>query len=61
LKLLQDSPGHTIREIREAIWLSEEKLASILRFFVDFDVEVEVNNHGGRHYVAPIRPVNSSE
>ncbi len=38
LKLLQDSHWHTVREIREAIWLPEEKLASILCFFVDFDL-----------------------
>ena len=61
LKLLQDSHWHSVREIREAIWLPEEKLASILCFFVDFDVEVEVNNHGGRPYIVPIRPANSSE
>nr|QNO57422.1 hypothetical protein FKKJMMIK_00020 [Methanosarcinales archaeon ANME-1 ERB7] len=38
LKLLQDSHWHTLREIREAIWLPEEKLAAILCFFVDFDL-----------------------
>ena len=26
-----------------------------------YDVEVEVNNHGGRPYIVPIRPANSSE
>ncbi|MEA2051339.1 MAG: hypothetical protein U9O90_00705 [Euryarchaeota archaeon] len=43
LNLLQDSHGHTVREIREAIWLPEEKLASILCFFVDFDLISYVN------------------
>ena len=43
LKLLQDSHWHTVREIREAIWLPEEKLASILCFFVDFDLINYVN------------------
>ena len=43
LNLLQDSHGHTVREIREAIWLPEEKLASILCFFVDFDLINYVN------------------
>ena len=43
LKLLQDSHGHTVREIREAIWLPKEKLASILCFFVDFDLINYVN------------------
>jgi len=43
LKLLQDSHGHSVREIREAIWLPEEKLASILCFFVDFDLINYVN------------------
>ena len=43
LKLLQDSHGHTVREIREAIWLPEEKLASILCFFVYFDLINYVN------------------
>lgn len=26
-----------------------------------YDVEVEVKNHGGRPYIVPIRPANSSE
>jgi len=43
LKLLQDSHWHTVSEIREAIWLPEEKLASILCFFVDFDLINYVN------------------
>jgi hypothetical protein len=38
LGVLQDSNGHLVREIKEAIWLPEEKLAPILRFFVDFDL-----------------------
>lgn len=43
LKLLQDSHGHSVREIREAIWIPEEKLVSILCFFVDFDLISYVN------------------
>jgi RIO-like serine/threonine protein kinase len=43
LKLLQDSHWHTVREIKEGIWLPEEKLASILRFFVHFDLIDYVN------------------
>ena len=43
LKLLQDSHWHTVREIKEGILLPEEKRASILRFFVDFDLISYVN------------------
>ena len=38
LGVLEDSNGHLVREIKEAILLPEEKLAPILRFFVDFDL-----------------------
>jgi hypothetical protein len=38
LGVLQDSNGHLVREIEEAFWLPEEKLAPILCFFVDFDL-----------------------
>ena len=43
LKLLEDSHLHSVREISEAIWLPEEKLASILCVFVDFDFINYVN------------------
>jgi RIO-like serine/threonine protein kinase len=38
LELLRDSHWHSVKEIEEAIWLPEEKLADILCFFADFDL-----------------------
>jgi RIO-like serine/threonine protein kinase len=53
LELLRDSHWHPVKEIEEAIWLPEEKLADILGFFADFDL---INYEDGKSRVKIMTP-----
>jgi RIO-like serine/threonine protein kinase len=53
LELLRDSHWHPVKEIEEAIWLPEEKLADILSFFADFDL---INYEDGKSRVKIMTP-----